>query len=41
MEKLIGRELDLTEVEDKIIKNFIEVFEFEKQEESKKAVQTV
>jgi lipoate-protein ligase B len=37
MEKLLGRELDLTEVEDKIIKNFSEVFEFEKQEESEEA----
>lgn len=29
MERLLGRELDLREVEDKIIKNFAEVFEFE------------
>ena len=29
MDKLLGRELDLTEVEDKIIKNFAEVFAFE------------
>jgi len=29
MERLLGREIDLREVEDKIIKNFAEVFEFE------------
>ena len=33
MEKLSGRELDLAEVEDKIIKNFLDVFEFKKLEE--------
>ncbi len=37
MEKLLGRELDLAEVEDRIIKNFAEVFEFDKVEESKEA----
>src|SRR5437868_9694793 len=37
MEKLLGRELDLAEVEDKIIRNFVEVFEFEKKEESEMA----
>jgi lipoyl(octanoyl) transferase len=40
MEKLLGRELDLAEVEDKIISNFLEVFEFEKKEESERAAQT-
>jgi len=29
MERLLGREIDLREVEDRIIKNFAEVFEFE------------
>ena len=29
MDKLLGREIDLTEVEDKIIKNFADVFEYE------------
>jgi len=33
MEQLLGREIDLAEVEDKIIKNFAEVFEFKKVEE--------
>lgn len=33
MENLLGRELDPAEVEDKIIKNFAQVFEFEKIEE--------
>lgn len=33
MEKLLGRELSLTEVEDKIITNFSEIFEFKKTEE--------
>lgn len=28
MEKILGREIDLSEVEDKIIKNFVEVFEY-------------
>lgn len=31
MDRLLGREIDLAEVEDKIIKNFTEVFEFESQ----------
>jgi lipoyl(octanoyl) transferase len=30
MERLLGRELDLAEVEDALVKNFAEVFEFEK-----------
>jgi lipoyl(octanoyl) transferase len=37
MEQLLGREIDLAEVEDRIIKNFAEVFEFDKVEESKEA----
>lgn len=40
MEKLLGRELDLTEVEDKIIKNFKDVFDFKKIEELEIAAQT-
>ena len=40
MEKLLGRELDLTEVEDKIIKNFREIFDFKKIEEFEIAGQT-
>lgn len=39
METLLGRELDLAEVEDKIIKNFCEVFDFKKIEEQERAVQ--
>jgi lipoate-protein ligase B len=38
MERLLGRELELGEVEDRIIENFAEVFEFENVEELKKAV---
>lgn len=38
MERLLGREVDLREVEDRIVKNFAEVFEFEKTEELQKAV---
>jgi lipoyl(octanoyl) transferase len=41
MEQLLGREIDLAEVEDKIIENFKQVFEFEKIEERQAAVQTV
>lgn len=42
MEQLLGREIDLREVEDKIIENFRQVFEFEKIEEQQaEAVQTV
>lgn len=37
MDKLLGRELDLREVETKIIKNFADIFEFDNIEESKKA----
>lgn len=37
MDKLLGREIDLREVEDKIIRNFADVFEFDNIEESKKA----
>lgn len=40
MEKLLGRELALAEVEDKIIENFSEVFEFEKLEELEIIAQT-
>jgi lipoyl(octanoyl) transferase len=40
MEKLLGRELDLTEVEDKIIKNFEDVFDFKKIEELEIAAPT-
>ncbi len=40
MEKLLGRELDLSRVEDKIIKNFRAVFEYEKVTESEMIVQT-
>lgn len=39
MERLLGNELSLTEVEDKIIKNFSKIFEFEKIEEIQKAMQ--
>ena len=38
MERLLGRELDLREVEDRIIENFTDVFEFENFAESQKAV---
>jgi lipoate-protein ligase B len=34
MERLLGREVDLREVEDRIIENFVKVFEFEKAAES-------
>lgn len=37
MENLLGREIDLREVEDKIIKNFCEVFDFKKTEEQERA----
>ena len=40
MEQLLGRELSLAEVEDKIIENFAEVFDFDKVEQTEKAVQT-
>jgi lipoyl(octanoyl) transferase len=40
MEKLLGRELDLTEVEDKIIENFRDVFEYEKIAELEMIAQT-
>jgi lipoyl(octanoyl) transferase len=33
MERLLGREIDFREVEDRIIENFAEVFEFEKKED--------
>ena len=36
MDKLLGYEIDLAEVEDKIIKNFAQVFAFEQFEEAKK-----
>lgn len=38
MERLLGRELELREVEDRIIENFARVFEFENIEESQKAI---
>jgi len=38
MEKILGRELTLAEVEDKIIENFVEVFGFEMYEELRQAV---
>jgi lipoyl(octanoyl) transferase len=38
MERLLGRELDLREVEDRIIENFAAVFEFENVEERQKAI---
>ncbi len=37
MEQLLGRELSLAEVETKIIKNFTEIFDFEKIEQTEKA----
>ena len=40
MEELLGRELTLAEVEDKIIENFRNVFNFEKIEQREEAVQT-
>lgn len=40
MEKLLGNEISLIEVENKIIKNFSKVFEFEKIIEKQKALQT-
>lgn len=39
MEQLLGRELSLAEVEDKIIKNFAEVFDFDKIEQTEKTAQ--
>ncbi len=39
MEQLLGRELSLAEVEDKIIQNFCKVFDFDKVEQFEKAVQ--
>jgi lipoyl(octanoyl) transferase len=41
MEKILGRELTLAEVEDKIVKNFAAVFNYEKIEDSKIKVETV
>lgn len=38
MDKLLGRELDLREVEDRIIRHFADVFEFENVEELEKAI---
>ena len=38
MEKILGRELMLAEVEDRIIKNFVDVFGFEKYEELQSAI---
>ncbi|HEX9961489.1 MAG TPA: lipoyl(octanoyl) transferase LipB [Pyrinomonadaceae bacterium] len=37
MEKILGRELTLAEVEDRIIKNFVDVFGYEKHEELRQA----
>ena len=41
MEKILGRELTLAEVEDKIVKNFAAVFNYEKIQDSKIKVETV
>jgi lipoyl(octanoyl) transferase len=41
MEQLLGRELTLGEVEDKIIENFKDVFDFEEIEQKEMSVQTV
>jgi lipoyl(octanoyl) transferase len=38
MERLLGREIELREVEDRIIENFARVFEFENVEELQKAI---
>lgn len=38
MEKILGREVDFAEVEEKIVRHFAEVFEFKEIEESSKAV---
>ena len=38
MERLLGREIDFREVEDRIIENFAEVFEFQNTEELQKAI---
>jgi len=38
MEKILGREVDFAEVEEKIIKHFAEVFDFKEIKESSKAV---
>ncbi len=38
MDKLLGREIDLREVEDVIVKNLAEVFEFENVEELQKSI---
>jgi lipoyl(octanoyl) transferase len=40
MENILGRELELAEVEDKLIINFYEVFDFKKIEKQERAVQT-
>lgn len=40
MERILGRELELAEVEDKIIENFARVFDFEVIKETETAVQT-
>src|SRR5687767_10059413 len=41
MEKILGREIDLAEVEDKIVKNFAAVFSYENIEDTKLKVETV
>lgn len=38
MEKILGREVDFAEVEEKIVKHFAEVFEFKEIEEVQKAI---
>lgn len=38
MEKILGREVDFAEIEEKIIKHFAEIFDFKEIEESAKAV---
>ena len=39
MEKILGSEIELAEVEDKIIKNFADVFEFDKTEKIQRALE--
>ena len=41
MEKILGREIDLAKVEDKIVKNFAAVFSYENIEDTKLKVETV
>lgn len=41
MERLLGREIELREVEDRIVENFADVFEFEKVEDAQQKAVTV